>query len=74
MTFTAVRGGLKTARAQPTLKLLSDGKVQVYGGDAGLYRKRLALVKRACLPRQRSFAQPPMKRLTCCTVKRAPAI
>src|SRR5262249_44539753 len=34
MTFTPVRGGLKTARAQPALKLLSDGKVQVYGGDA----------------------------------------
>ena len=34
MTFTPVRGGLKTARVQPALKLLSDGKVQVYGGDA----------------------------------------
>ena len=31
---TAVHAGLKTARVQPTLKLLSDGKVQVYGGDA----------------------------------------
>ena len=33
-TFSTVRGGLKTARVQPTLKLISDGKVQVYGGDA----------------------------------------
>ncbi|HSC11665.1 MAG TPA: Ig-like domain repeat protein, partial [Rhodanobacteraceae bacterium] len=33
-TFSAVRGGLKTARVQPALKLISDGKVQVYGGDA----------------------------------------
>ncbi|HEX3123614.1 MAG TPA: kelch repeat-containing protein [Rhodanobacteraceae bacterium] len=33
-TFSTVRGGLKTARLQPTLKLISDGKVQVYGGDA----------------------------------------
>src|SRR5678815_1478055 len=33
-TSSAVRGGLKTARVQPALKLISDGKVQVYGGDA----------------------------------------
>jgi len=33
---TLVRGGMRAARLNPTLALLPDGKVHVYGGDAEL--------------------------------------